>query len=253
MKQIQIKDVTILNQLNHININLISGEFYVILGTPMHEEKSVISIFDRSISYEGKIIINEIDFQNYQKNIGIIPSKFVFTKNSVKKKKKKDSIAFKKKSLLEILSFFNLNHYLHKNVLFLSNSQKALLSFIRVILKDPDFLILDDCFTRMDSNDKEKCIEFLKKWMKTGNKIILYYTNDVEDILLGTQYLLFDRGNLLKIGNHQTLISDEKYFHNIGYDLPFILDLSHKLSYYNLVKEPIFNIEEMIQILWKLK
>ena len=49
----------------------------------------------------------------------------------------------------------------------------------------------------------------------------------------------------------KAVYKEERALKKIGIDLPFMVDLSNKLSYYGLVDETILSMSEMVNHLWK--
>lgn len=261
MNKVQIRNLTVSNQFHISSIDLYMGDFYAILGSSNQEEKTLISVLKKKIPYEGTVYIDNQEFRNvsnYNRIIEVIGGRnFVFEEETVFKqlektlKKQGFSYVTIHEKIQSFLTFFDVNQYENTEIHYLSNSKKAMLAFISSIIKEPSFLILDDSFMQMDSYDKRKCIMYLKEQSQKRKMIILYYTTCIEDLLEGIGYLLFQRGTLLTAGNLGTFIMHVPFLEQIGYSMPFLFDLSYKLSYYGLIKEPILNMEEMVAYLWK--
>ena len=47
------------------------------------------------------------------------------------------------------------------------------------------------------------------------------------------------------------MLQDDKIWKEAGMKLPFMADLSLKLKYYNLLDEPILDMNKMVKQLWK--
>ena len=54
-----------------------------------------------------------------------------------------------------------------------------------------------------------------------------------------------------KIGKFIGELRKEKKLKQASLELPFMADLSHKLSYYGLVEKPIYHMNRMVSHLWK--
>ena len=52
-------------------------------------------------------------------------------------------------------------------------------------------------------------------------------------------------------GPKEEVLLEEKKFNNLGLALPFMAELSIKLKYYDLIDDLIFDMDEMVNKLWK--
>lgn len=126
-----------------------------------------------------------------------------------------------------------------------------LLNFIYIYLKKPEIIILDQTFSMIDHYHKQLLFNWLKKDTKK-NKITIFLTVDwEEELLLGDYFTFIKNKHILSTGLNKKVFRNEKLFIDCNQHLPFVLQLYHKLKYYNLINKPIYNIESMIDELWK--
>ena len=52
-------------------------------------------------------------------------------------------------------------------------------------------------------------------------------------------------------GSTVEILENEKTFTKLGLELPFLVDLSIKLKYYDLLDRTIYNAKDMVNTLWK--
>ena len=76
-------------------------------------------------------------------------------------------------------------------------------------------------------------------------------THDIDESLYGDDILLIDKGHVIIHDTNQNVYKHEKELKSMDYDLPFMVDLSNKLSYYDLVDDFVFDMNEMVDLLWK--
>ena len=62
---------------------------------------------------------------------------------------------------------------------------------------------------------------------------------------------ILDEGKIIKEGDILTVLNDDSMLNKLGFRQPFMIDLSLKLKYYNLVDKIILNQKEMVEMLWK--
>ena len=79
---------------------------------------------------------------------------------------------------------------------------------------------------------------------------IIHITQDIEDTLISDQVVIIDKKVLLK-GNKEKIYKEEETLNNLGYKLPFMVELSNRLKFYNLIDETIYDMQKMVDTLWK--
>ena len=52
-------------------------------------------------------------------------------------------------------------------------------------------------------------------------------------------------------GKKELVLLEEKILKKLGFNLPFVVELSNGLKYYGLVNKVYFNMEELVDVLWK--
>lgn len=159
---------------------------------------------------------------------------------------------FENQNIIEkILKIFDIN-----DLMLFKDYQETigiyqLLNFINVYLKKPEIIILDQAFSMIDHYHKQKLLDWLKKDTKKNN-ITLFMTVDWEEELLYGDYFTFIKDkHILSTGLNKKAFKNEQLFVDCNQHLPFVLQLFHKLKYYNLIDKPFYNIESMIDELWK--
>jgi ATP-binding cassette subfamily B protein len=75
----------------------------------------------------------------------------------------------------------------------------------RVILKDPRILVLDEATSHLDSESEALIQEALKRVMAGRTSIVIAHR--LSTILAADQILVFDRGQIVEQGTHQTLLA----------------------------------------------
>ena len=174
-----------------------------------------------------------------------------------------NELKFSKKTVLEELSFannnvlkdkllmtFGLNKYLEYPVCNLSNSYKILFNLLVILLSEPKLLILDSSIDELENNQKQSVIKIIKNMCKKGMTII-NITSDIENTLIGDAIILLQDGTIKLFDNKENFYNNEKLIKECGLGLPFIVDLSIKLKYYQIVDKIYFNMEELVDAVWK--
>ncbi len=132
-----------------------------------------------------------------------------------------------------------------------------------------EYVIIDDNKTYTEvleiiENFLEKRIVFNESWYtysKGQRKKILdllalrkinyiNITSNIEDTLLCDYIYVFDKDKIVMEGKKESVLKEEKILKRLGYSLPFVVDLSLQLNYYNILDKIYFNIESLVHDLW---
>ena len=101
--------------------------------------------------------------------------------------------------------------------------------------------------TYLDNDFKERLIRYLK----LGNKRIINYTTDIEETLLLDYIVVIHENKVIMEGKKELVLQEEKILKKLGFNLPFVVELSNGLKYYGLVTKTYFNNKELVDDLWK--
>lgn len=132
----------------------------------------------------------------------------------------------------------------------LSASKKAKLSIARALITKPKILVLDNILSVLDPNDLELVVSSLKEFADNGG-IILNFTNEIEETILGTKVIITDTDKIIISGTTLSVLNEEKIMKRLGYGLPFIVLLNKYLKDYNLVDFYTFPYTRLVGEIWK--
>lgn len=268
MNQIVMKDVLV--NRNHIDVlsihNLVfkTGDFVTILGSSGSGKTTFIHTLSGMYPFRGTITVDylPLDYDRFlelnhmiafvnnvlQFYIGRTVFEEIFYRVG-KNRIPKDII---EKRINLFATMLGLYDKIKENPIYLSKSKKTLLSLLIQIINIPKILIIEDLFSLLDKDDYSKVYEFLKFINKKYEILIIHFSSYSEDCLYGNETILLKNGKILKKGKTSNLIKSDKFFFEANLKLPFMADLSNRLSYYSLLKEPILDMREMVRYLWKL-
>ena len=72
------------------------------------------------------------------------------------------------------------------------------------------------------------------KLLKKQNISYINVTSNVEDALYSDYIFVYDGNKLVLEGNRNEVLKEEKTLKRLGYGLPFVVDLSIQLNYYDI-------------------
>ena len=95
----------------------------------------------------------------------------------------------------------------------LSTGQRQLLSFARALAFEPDVLLLDEATSSVDTDTEHLIQDALRTLMKDRTTIaIAHRLSTVQDM---DKILVFHKGELREIGNHQELLSQRGLYYTL--------------------------------------
>lgn len=107
-------------------------------------------------------------------------------------------------------------------------------------------LIFKNCLYGLKREEKKEIINLLTK-----QKInFVNVTCDVEESLLSDYIIVYDDDKKVLEGNIESVLRNEKVLKKLGFGVPFVVDLSIQLNYYDVLKKVYFDLDELVGVLW---
>ena len=244
---------------NNFELNIEESDFMSIIGPNNAGKTTLIKILSGLKNYEGTILIDNKELKENKKEIRKIIS-IVFDNPETQfimdtvyndiyltaKNKKIDNIDGEINKISKILKIENI---LNKSPQHLSGGEKQKVVLASALLGNPKILILDEALSMIDPISKKEIYEYLIKLNNEGTTII-NISSDIEDTLYSKNILILNNGTIESLDTKENTYNKENIFKKLQMELPFIIELSKKLSYYNLVNKDYYNEEELINKLW---
>ena len=95
----------------------------------------------------------------------------------------------------------------------LSTGEKQLISFARVILKDPKILIMDEATSSVDTLAEMKIQKGIEQLIQNRTSIIIAHR--LSTIRNCDRILVIRKGNVIEDGNHDALIAGKGFYHDL--------------------------------------
>lgn len=242
-----------------LNLKIKKGSFVTLTGMNGSGKSTLLNTIMGLNKFDGTILINKekLKYDKFDDKVKLVSlecfSKGSWTvkriiKYSLKNKEidnlKKDILVLKISKRLGIDGVLKLKY---ENI---SVETKILVLFAAAIINKPDILLLDNCFSFLKNTSKQIVFHMIKQLQKKG-MTILSATNNIEESLYGEEVVILKDGNVLKHDLKEKIFSDYKLFEEINLELPFIVSLSNKLQFYNLVSNTYFDMEQLVDSLWE--
>lgn len=155
------------------------------------------------------------------------------------------------KYLSDIVEEFEISELLSKNPQELNAEEASIVAIAIALITKPKLLILDDAFTKIGDFWKKKLYRILKKWNQIYQLTILNITHNIEECLFGKRLCVLYQGELVLNIKVSELARYEKELKQYHYSLPFMVELSEKLKYYNVIDHTILDMNRMVNTIWK--
>jgi ATP-binding cassette subfamily B protein len=87
----------------------------------------------------------------------------------------------------------------------LSGGQKQRISIARALVKDPGFIIMDDCLNAVDVKTEQEVLTHLSTYLQ--NKTAIIITHRIFSLLQFDRIIVLDNGKIAEQGTHEQLLS----------------------------------------------
>lgn len=249
---------------NNFSLSIEKGRFTTILGNNGSGKSTLVKILCGLLDFSGSVIINGLELnkkniKSIRRNIGVV---FENPDNCLISETVLEDLAFPLENLnlsrdyiyskvVEVSNYLGISHLLNKCSRDLSGGEKQLVSLGCALVTGPKVLILDEALSMLDLKSKKRILSILKRIKKDFGVTIINVTHDIEESVYGDDILLIDNGNIILHDSKKNVYKCEKELRKYGFDLPFMVDLSNRLSYYDLVDGFVFDMNKMVDLLWK--
>ena len=247
METIHFKDFNLkINLTNFINV----------IGPKTSGKTTFLKMLSNNIYNENIYIdyknIHSYDLNYLKKNIAVVFNELNFNKEYVKE----ELVFYQEKAqidkeeaynnLNELIKYFSLEEIIEAKVKYLIKKEQVLIKILSFLVLKPKLLGIDDLFTYLDKDIKLKII----KYAEDNNIYILNMTTDSEDLLLGSHIVILNKFKMTHYDETNKILNNERLLLSIGYDQPFIINISNGLNYYDLIKETYYNNIDLVEELW---
>ena len=208
--------------LNNISFKINPGESFAIVGPTGSGKTTITNLINKFYELDnGKILIDGKDIDLYsletvRSKIGIIlQDVFLFADtifNNITLFNENITLEDVEKASkeLEIHEFISslpggYSFNVGERGTTLSAGQKQLISFLRVLVNNPDILILDEATSSIDSYSEELIKNATKKITKDKTSIIIAHR--LSTIESANKIIYMENGKILESGNHKELLN----------------------------------------------
>ena len=207
--------------LKDLTFNIEAGKMLALVGQTGSGKSSIIRVLNRFYEInKGKITldgvsIEEIPINSLRKNIALVQQEvFLFSDSLINNITLYDG-SISKESIIHAAKEIGIHKFISslpgsydykvgERGVTLSSGQRQLIAFLRVYLRDPKILILDEATASIDSETEALIQTALGKLSENRTTIIIAHR--LSTIIQSDKIILLKEGNVLEQGSHNSLI-----------------------------------------------
>lgn len=231
--------------LNDISFHVNPGETFALVGPTGAGKSTIINLISRFYNIDsGELLIdgkdiNSVTIRSLRKQMGVmLQDSFIFSGTIMdnirygKLDASDEEVILAAKTVCAHDFIIKLENGYQTEVnergSRLSAGQRQLISFARALLADPKILILDEATSSIDTETEILLQEGLAKLLKNRTSFIIAHR--LSTIKSSSCILYIDGGNIIEMGNHETLMEKKGPYYDLYMSQYSFLDADGILS-----------------------
>jgi len=244
---------------DNLNLNIYEGTFTTIVGLNSAGKTTLAKLLAGIYNGEGYInidgyLLNDFFIDKIRRNFSICMENDIYFDTI------RDSLAFPLESLQytkneinkmidKVSKKFNIDKILDKTYEEVTLSEKNKVLIAASLIHNPRIILLDNTLSMLTPSDKKQILKILKEYQKEYNLTIILLTTDLEETLEADKIIVLNKENTLIEGTPKEIYQDD-LLEKLGFNLPFVVKLSHNLILYDLLDQVYLKDMEVIDKLW---
>lgn len=244
---------------DNLNLDIYEGTFVTIIGKNSSGKTTLAKLLSGLYRGEGYINIDGYLLGDYFKDkikrnfsfcfdekipFDTVRDSLAFSLESLQYTKKEIEILIKKSSQI-----FKIENILDKSVDEISTSDKIKVNIASILIHKPKIILLDNVLCKLNYKDKKLIIKILKDYQKESKLTVILITNDINDTLLSDRIIVLENGKVSLDDSPKNIYQNDR-IEKMGFDLPFIVELSHNLILYDLLDNVYLTDKGVLDKLW---
>ena len=107
-------------------------------------------------------------------------------------------------------------------------------------------IVFNEIWYYLSKEEKSELLEILKR----RNVSFVNITSNVEDVIYSDYVIVYDDDKKVLEGNKEIVLRNEKLLKRLGYGIPFVVDLSIQLNYYDIFDTVYYDMDKLTEALW---
>src|SRR6056297_248218 len=216
--------------LNNISLKIKKGQKIAIVGASGSGKTTLIKSLLKFYSINrGKITIDgnnleDIETKSLRNNIGYVPQDIFIFNKTIKENICLNNEDYSIKKIIRAAEKAVIYNYINqlpkrydtiltKHGNNLSGGEKQRLAIARVLLKDPDLIILDEATNNLDFSNEKKIYEMLDEI--SFDKSVIIISHRLKAVKNCEKIFFLRKGKVVEYGSHQDLVDKRGYYYNL--------------------------------------
>ena len=213
--------------LKDLTFDIGAGKMLALVGQTGSGKSSIIRVLNRFYEInKGKITldgvsVDKISINSLRKNIALVQQEvFLFSDSLLNNITLYDN-SIPKKSIVNAAKEIGIHDFINslpgsyqykvgERGVTLSSGQRQLIAFLRVYLRDPKILILDEATASIDSETEALIQTALGKLSENRTTIVIAHR--LSTIVQADKIILLKDGDILEQGSHASLVKENGYY-----------------------------------------
>ncbi|MEX0942573.1 MAG: ABC transporter ATP-binding protein [Pseudomonadales bacterium] len=217
--------------LKDVSFTINAGEKMAVVGPTGSGKSTLIRLLGRFYDFpDGKIFLdgidlNDINSHDLRKRIGVVPQDFHIFSGSVLDNIRLGNPAISRERAIEAAKTVNADTFIERlpqkydtplveRGQNLSQGQRQLLAFARVLAADPEILILDEATASIDT-ETELLIQSALSIITRGRTSILI-AHRLQTIAEADRILVLKHGEVKELGSHEALMAQKGIYYTLN-------------------------------------
>lgn len=107
-------------------------------------------------------------------------------------------------------------------------------------------VVFNESLSVLSNKEKKEIFDLLDK----QNINYVNVTSNIEDSLFGDYVIAYDEESKVLEGNRDVVLKNEKLLKKLGFGVPFVVDLSIQLMYYDILDKVYYDVDNLLEALW---
>lgn len=258
-------DDSILTAVKDINIDVIRGEFLVILGHNGSGKSTMAKMMNGLLlPTRGEVHVMGMNTRDEDK-IWDIRSKagmvFQNPDNQIVATIVEEDVAFGpenqgippaeiRKRVDDALAIVEMTDYKKHAPHLLSGGQKQRVAIAGILAMNPDCIIFDEPTAMLDPNGRLEVMETIRKLNKIEGKTIVLITHYMDEAVKADRILVMSQGELVLEGTPREIFRQVDKVKELGLDVPQVTELAYELRKEGIdIRDDVLNVEELVAVL----
>ena len=216
--------------LKHINLSVSPGETVALLGRTGAGKTTLVNLIPRlfepnmgELFLDGKEI-HRVPLKVLRRSIGYVPQDTFLFSDTLRENLAFGKLEADEQKLIEVAKLARiwddiaqfprgLQTVIGERGVTLSGGQKQRVAIARALLLDPPILILDDCFSSVDTDTEAQILKDLEPILKRKTTVLV--SHRISTVKRADRIYVLDDGKIVEEGSHLKLLSLGGTYKNI--------------------------------------